>query len=179
MKYIGLLFVLIIASACQNEATSQDQQTHNALNEELMLLQSEHNYLSAYLTELNADDNDEQTEAESDGYDAQIETFIDLIIPELTSIATVLDETETHSIALAYSTVNTHIQSINNSVTQLQAEIEGMSLSESQEIHFDDFQATNNELVETLELLRRGVETNDINQVNEAIESLNQFSNKY
>lgn len=179
MKYIGLLLIIFILSACQSAGTSETYDTHTSLNDELLLLLSENNYLSGYLAEMTAEVESNDSDEDSGSYNALIETFIKNIIPELEGIQTALNETESHSIALSYSTVNAHVQKVREYVLQLESDISVLNLNESQESHFDSFQITNNELIETLDILRRGVEINDITQVNQAIESIRQFSNKY
>lgn len=179
MKYIGVLSLLLFLGACQSNVDSSTESTHAELNNELLLLQSEHNYLSTYLSELTRESDGDIEPEDTDSYHTAMLSFVDNLIVELESIATVINETESHSIALAYSTVNKHVANIQTLVASFEQDVANIRLNESQDIHFDAFHSTNLELLDTLETLRRSVETNDLNAVNQSLETLISYSNKY
>lgn len=179
MKYIGLLLIIVILSACQNSEHSDIYNEHMALNAELVLLQSENTALQNQLTAIQNPTEPDENQAEPDQYLSLIETLVSTLTRELDSINQTLNQTESHSIALAYSDVQASNANINQALETFNMEVLSLSLSESQDVHFEGLSSANDELSEILEVLRRAVETNDINTVNSARERLANLDNKY
>ncbi len=179
MKYIGLLLTVVIMSACQNNAHSEIYDTHMTLNSELVVLQSENIALKNQLSALQNPTEPDENPVELDRYLSMIETLVAALTRELGTINETLNQTESHSIALAYSEVQTSITRINQTLDNFNTEVASLSLSESQDNHFEGLNSANEELREILEVLRRAVETNNITDVSAARERLANLDNKY
>lgn len=179
MKHIGLLLIVIILSACQNNEHTEVYDTHIALNEALIVLESENIALKNQLRAAQNPASNDEIPADAGGYLSVIDQFVSTLTPELARINQTLNATESHSIALAYEDILTAVQNINQTLDALHTEIEAMSLSESQDIHFAGLREANEELRAGLEVLRRGVEINNFTQVQEALEDLSGLNNNY
>lgn len=178
MKHIGLLLFVIFLSACQSDGYSEIYTEHMSLNEKLLLLESENVSLKHQLYILN-NPQEEETPVDADSYRAVIETFVNNLTSELNSINETINRTESHSIALSYGEIQPSVGMVNQIIDGLHTEVGEMSLSESQKLHFEGLQEANEELRAILDVLRRGVETNDFDQVTEARENLADLNNKY